>query len=119
MFERVCRAVAETPAATAGGVVSVTVSIGVANVRVLRESPVPPTLAEAVRTALWLETSAVESRYRNSLRSANPELERLLSCLGSEDRGHLERLVTFAKSRGLTPEQRAAVLPRSEAETVL
>ena len=79
--------------------------------RTLRESPVPPTLAEAVRTALWLETSAAESHYRNSLRNANPELERLLSCLGSEDRGHLGRLEAFAKSRGFTPEELAVSQP--------
>ena len=72
-------------------------------VRALRESPTPPTLTEAVALALHLETSAAESHYRNALRSANPELERLLNCLGGEDRTHLDRLKAFAKARGILP----------------
>lgn len=73
----------------------------IAEVRALREAPAPPSLADAVRTAYRLETSAAESHYRNSLKQSNPELERLLSCLGGEDRQHLERLVTFARNRGI------------------
>lgn len=69
--------------------------------RALRESPTPPSLEEAVRMAYWLETSAAESHYRNALRSSHPELERLLACLGGEDRGHLERLKAFASGRGI------------------
>ena len=67
----------------------------------LRESARQPTLAEAVSTALRLETSAAESHYGNAVKKLNPELHRLLSCLGGEDRGHLDRLKTFAASRGI------------------
>jgi rubrerythrin len=76
-------------------------------IRALRESPNPPTLAEAVKIALQLESSAAESHYKNALRNANVELERLLNCLGGEDRGHLERLKAFARSRGIVPGESA------------
>ena len=71
-----------------------------AEVTALRGSSPQPTLAEAVAFAVRLETSAAESHYRNATKSLNPELQRLLSNLGSEDRGHLDRLKSFAASRG-------------------
>lgn len=76
------------------------VDAALAELTSLREATQPPTLAEAVATALRLETSAAESHFRNAVREVNPELNRLLSCLGSEDRGHLDRLRKFAASRG-------------------
>ena len=84
------------------------VEAALTEIRHLRESPTPPTLAEAVAIALRLETSAAESHYRNSLRNVNVELERLLSCLGAEDRGHLDRLISFAVTRGFMPREPAS-----------
>ncbi|MCL4808794.1 MAG: hypothetical protein KJ062_13560 [Thermoanaerobaculia bacterium] len=72
--------------------------------RLLRESAVAPRLEDALRIAYRIETSAAESHYRNAVKSAHPELERLLSCLGSEDREHLERLRGFAGERGVSLE---------------
>ncbi len=74
----------------------------------LRESPSKPSLEEAIRLAYRLETSAAESHYRNALGEMNPELLRLLSCLGGEDRAHLDRLVKFATSRGISLPVRSA-----------
>ena len=71
-----------------------------AEVAAHRKAIQPPSLANAVAIAYRLETSAAESHYRNATKSLNPELQRLLSNLGSEDRGHLDRLKSFAASRG-------------------
>ena len=79
------------------------IEAALAEVQGLRDSASPPTLVEAVQIALRIETSAAESHDRNAIRQANPELERLLSCLGGEDRMHLERLKIFARSRGILP----------------
>jgi rubrerythrin len=66
----------------------------------LRTGP-PPTLAEAVRAALALEENAAEMHYRNVLKSARPEIARLLDSLGGEDRVHVARLTAFAVKNGL------------------
>jgi hypothetical protein len=77
------------------------IASGMAHVRSLYDASVPPTLAEAVALAYGIETSAAESHFRNAIRQANPELERLLGCLGGEDKAHLERLKEFAARRGI------------------
>lgn len=60
-----------------------------------------PSLIEAISIAAELEMAAAESHYRNALGKACPDLARLLNSLGAEDRGHMERLVSFARARGV------------------
>lgn len=67
----------------------------------LRGSATPPRLEDDVRMTYRVEMSAAESHDRNALRSAHPELERLLACLGGEDREPLERLKALASGRGI------------------
>ena len=74
-------------------------------VRALRETEVAPSVERAVEIALELETLAAESHYRNALKQTNPEMERLLKCLGSEDQQHLGRLMEFAAKRGISAGQ--------------
>jgi rubrerythrin len=62
----------------------------------------PLSLEDAVRFAYDLETAAAESHYRNAVKLSHPELQRLLDCLGSEDRQHIERLKAFAEKRGIS-----------------
>lgn len=52
--------------------------------------------AEAISIALELERSAAETHFRSALRHADPELKRLLDCLGTEDRMHFQRLSELA-----------------------
>ncbi len=66
----------------------------------LKENP-SPSLDVAVALALEFEKSAAEAHFRNALKQANPEMERLLGCLGGEDRQHLTRLTDFAEKRKL------------------
>ena len=51
-----------------------------------------PTVAEAVRMAISLETSAVETVHRDAVAVACPELASLVSQLGADDRRHLQNL---------------------------
>ncbi|MBK6406933.1 MAG: hypothetical protein IPF66_18980 [Holophagales bacterium] len=78
-------------------------------VKVLRASPGIPTVDDALRETLLMERSAAESHYRNALKSANPEIGRLLDALGGEDRLHVTRVSELARRRGITlPEPAAA-----------
>ncbi len=72
-----------------------------ARVRALRAATGRPTVEEALREALLLESGAAESHYRNALTQANPGIARLLSALGGEDRAHVARLVELARRRGV------------------
>jgi rubrerythrin len=66
----------------------------------MKENP-SPSLEVAVALALDFENSAAEAHFRNALKQANPEMERLLGCLGGEDRQHATRLTEFAEKRKL------------------
>jgi rubrerythrin len=67
----------------------------------VRGAAEPPSLEEALRTALALETSAAEYHYKTAMKQSNASLARLLDALGTADRNHLGRLVAFAKQRGV------------------
>jgi rubrerythrin len=85
-----------------GGDVDIDLSLvqGMINkVRVLRENGAPPSVEKALEIALELESSAAESHYKSALKQVNPEMERLLRCLGGEDQAHLGRLKEFAVKR--------------------
>ncbi len=72
----------------------------ISRVRSLRSDPNPPTVADAIRFTLLMETSAAESHYKNALRSSNPEIARLLQALGGEDKAHIRRMQDLAEKRG-------------------
>jgi len=67
----------------------------------LRNPPRPPSLEEALRAALTLETSATEYHYRTAMKQASAGTARLLDALGTAERHHLGKLVDFAKKRGV------------------
>ena len=67
----------------------------------LRNTPHPPSLEEALRAALMLETSAAEYHFKTAMKQANPNAARLLDALGTSDRDHLGKLVEFARKRGV------------------
>ncbi len=61
----------------------------------------PPSLEEALRAALTLETSAAEYHYKTAMKQANAGAARLLDALGTADRNHLGKLIEFAEKRGV------------------
>jgi rubrerythrin len=86
-----------------GGEIDIDLSLiqgAINKVRVIRETGAIPSVHRAVEIALDLEASAAESHYLNALKQMNPEMERLLKCLGGEDQQHLGRLKEFAARRG-------------------
>jgi rubrerythrin len=72
-----------------------------ATVAKLRNASPSPSLEEALRAALTLETSAAEYHYKTAMKQANAGAARLLDALGTADRNHLGKLVQFAKKRGV------------------
>lgn len=89
-----------------GGEIDIDLSLvqgAINKVRVIRETGAAPSVHRAVEIALDLEASAAESHYLNALKQMNPEMERLLKCLGSEDQQHIDRLKDFAAKRGIPP----------------
>lgn len=60
-----------------------------------------PSLNDAVKFAIEIESSAVEKHYRTAMKKANPDLAILLDSLGSSDKVHLTRLQEFyTKNKG-------------------
>lgn len=60
----------------------------------------PPSLEQAVRIALDIESSAAESHYRATIAHAAPDISRLLSSLRGFDNRHREIFEEFAAARG-------------------
>ncbi|MGK2859800.1 MAG: ferritin family protein [Thermoanaerobaculia bacterium] len=73
----------------------------IAEIRTLRTSAPPSSVAHAVTLALGMETSAAETHFKNALRQANEEVAKLLNTLGKEDGAHLAALKEFATKRGI------------------
>lgn len=67
--------------------------------KALRAGPVLPTVEEALRETIGLELTAAEVHYRHALGRVRPEVARLLSALGEEDRLHLERIQDMMRHR--------------------
>lgn len=67
----------------------------------LRRSPAPPSVGEAIRAALALESGAAETHYKNALKAARPEIARLLDALGGDDTVHAARLRALATARAV------------------
>jgi rubrerythrin len=70
-------------------------------VQQLRDASTAPTLAEAVKIALELESGAAEYHARNAVAQANPTIAQLLGSLSSGDRLHISSLRSFAERRAL------------------
>lgn len=60
----------------------------------------PPTVAEAFRIALEIETSAAETHYLTAIKEAAAGISGLLSSLGALDCAHCGVFEEFAKNRG-------------------
>ncbi len=73
----------------------------IAEIRRVRKEAPPATVAHAVVIALGMEASAAESHFKNALRKANEEVERLLNSLGKEDGAHVRALEEFAAKRDI------------------
>lgn len=69
--------------------------------RLARNPELNPTVEEAIRLALRLESCAAESHYKSALQGGDPEIARLFSALGGEDRRHVNRIEELAHSRGI------------------
>lgn len=73
----------------------------IGEIRKLRTSAPPSSVAQAVSLALGMEASAAETHFKNALRQANEEVARLLNTLGKEDSAHLAALKEFATKRDI------------------
>ncbi len=60
----------------------------------------PPSLSEAVRFAIDIESSATEVHYRTAMAQSNREVSDFLTHLGTADNGHFALLDGFVRSRG-------------------
>ncbi len=60
----------------------------------------PVSLENAIGFSISLETDMLESHYRTLMVKSNPEVAEIISKLGTADKEHLDKLNTFAKSRG-------------------
>jgi len=61
----------------------------------------PPSLDEAIKIAMDIESTAGEAHYRTAMEQSNRDLSDFLSHLGTSDNEHFGVLREFAKSRGL------------------
>ena len=71
------------------------IQVALDRVRILQRRS-PSGRPEAIAIAMELENSAAESHFRSAVRQADPEVRRLLDCLGGEDRQHFSRLAELA-----------------------
>jgi hypothetical protein len=72
----------------------------IARVEGIRGGAAVPTVEEAVRTALELESRAAEYHYSNAVQQASPEMKRLFDSLGVGDEQHVTCLRDLAARRG-------------------
>lgn len=63
-----------------------------------------PSLEDAVKLTVKLETDVSEGYYRSLMEQSNPQVARLLKSLDTESREHLSNIVTFALRRGWVPQ---------------
>ncbi len=68
----------------------------------IRGAATPPSLDEALRHALAFEASAAEYHYKTAMQQAHPGTAKLLEALCTGDREHRQRLLEFARARGVT-----------------
>jgi rubrerythrin len=67
----------------------------------LRANLDPPTVDDAIRVAIELESSAAEYHFRNVVAQLDPSMAKLLGSLGRGDSQHYETLLDLAQRRGL------------------
>lgn len=61
----------------------------------------PPSLGEAIKIAIDIESTAGEAHYRTAMEQSNRDFSDFLKHLGTSDKEHSSALKEFAKSRGL------------------
>jgi len=61
----------------------------------------PPSLSEAIKIAIDIESTAGEAHYRTAMEQSNRDLSDFLRHLGTSDKEHFSVLKEFAQSRGL------------------
>ncbi len=69
-------------------------------IRGFRERHPEPSVADAIRFALWAEGHAAERIHRTVLVDSNPSLAGVVASLASADREHQATLETLARRRG-------------------
>ena len=62
----------------------------------------PPSLSEAIKIAIDVESSAAEAHYRISMEQSNQVFSDFLKHLGASDKEHFGLLREFAESRGFS-----------------
>ncbi len=58
-------------------------------------------LDEAVRLAVWMESSAAGGELQGALTQSHPEVQRLLGHLGADGQAHVQKLKDLAARRGI------------------
>jgi len=71
-----------------------------AKVQYFMKRDAPPTLEEAVRISIDLESEVVEHLYRTVIAEANPAVQELVSNLGRQSEIHRKHIQDFAIQRG-------------------
>jgi len=72
----------------------------ITRIEAIRNDASAPTLEEAVRAGLDLESDAAEYHYTNAIQQASPDMARLFDSLGASDEQHVKCLRELATRRG-------------------
>lgn len=59
----------------------------------------PPSLSEAIKIAIEIESTAAEAHYRSAIKQSNKDIGDFLKNLGTSDKEHFDSLKEFAKKQ--------------------